>query len=119
MLITFLLNEIQFYYGDYNPRYYRNPNFPTIIIASILFFSAFCKIQISKASNIVLDIADKSMLIYLVHPIFMVIFKRGIKLLYSDPILPNPFWYVPLMFLFSVFCSYFISKKINHLFISK
>ena len=71
LFMTFMLNEYQFYYGTYNSSYFRNPNFPTVIVASICIFVAFTKMEIGNVPSLLLEIAKRSMVIYMLHPLVL------------------------------------------------
>lgn len=81
LFVIFLLNEYQFYYGIYDSTYFRNPNFPTIIVASLAIFVAFSKVEIDHISSHLLEIAKHSMVIYMLHPLIINIVSKVTKVI--------------------------------------
>ena len=97
LMASFVLNEMSFYGGYYSSDFFRNPSFPTIIVASLLWFTAFSKIKIKKISQTTQMIVNSSMIIYMVHPlIFGIINKLLIGRVFTE--FPSPYWYVPALF---------------------
>lgn len=105
LLITYLLNEWQFYFGTYNSAFFRNPNYPTIIVASLAIFTAFSKMEISQIPNIFLSIAEHSMSIYMIHPLVINIFCKMTKTI-TRGMLPTPILFVPILFAVCMGVSY-------------
>ena len=121
LLLTYFLNELSFYGGYYSSKLYRNPDFPTIIAASLLWFAAFSKIKVEHISKLMKMIVETSMIIYLVHPlIYGIINKALIGKLFS--IFPSPYWYVPALFVVCFILSLIFSviyMKVSSLISSK
>ena len=108
LLLTFLLNEMSFYGGYYSSQLYRHPDFPTVIIASPLWFAAFSKMKINCISKPMNVIVETSMIIYLVHPmIYGTINKVLIGRVFKE--LPSPYWYVPALFVVCFIISALVS----------
>lgn len=103
LTITFFANELSFSRGCFNPRLYRNPNFPTVIVASFCMFTAFSKVKMNKAPKAILQIAKHSMFIYLVHPLIYGAINKCVKVLAGQ--LPHPGLYVPCLFTACFACS--------------
>lgn len=105
LLITFILNEYQFYHGTYDPTFFRNPNFPTVIIASLSIFVAFSKAEVNHIPNVFQKLAKHSMVIYMLHPfVINVICKVAKKL--CGGWLPTPFIYVPFLIIVCLLLTY-------------
>ena len=81
LFVTFMLNEYQFYYGTYDSLYFRNPNFPTVIVASLSIFVAFTKMEIDHVSSRLLGIANHSMVIYMLHPLVINMICKIVKII--------------------------------------
>lgn len=79
LILTYLLNERQFVANNYNPSFFRNPNFPTVIIASLAIFISFSKMEIPCVHGFFLKIARHSMVIYMLHPLILNIACKIIK----------------------------------------
>ena len=103
LISTFLLNEYSFYTGSYDSDFFRHPDFPTIIIASLSCFVAFSKMRVTSGSKIYVPVVKYSMIIYMVHPMIYIAINKVVLKIFKG--LPSPFWYVPALFVVCLFLS--------------
>ena len=114
LFVTFILNEYQFYYGTYDSSYFRNPNFPTVIVASLSIFVAFTKMDTDHDSSWLLEIAKHSMVIYMLHPLVINMICKIVKIIGRGD-LPTPLLYVPILFAVSIGVTYMLAVVMDNI----
>lgn len=109
--ISYLMNEVSFYCfnSDYNPVLFRSAHFPTIIIASIVFFMLFSVWEKKNINVIIRKISETSFVIYLCHPLVYGSIQYVLVVLLRNGKYFNPVWYVPVLSFVTLFLSIIIS----------